>query len=324
MNQHLQFDFTVNKKNNTIEVKREFAADVDLVWAAWTKAELLDQWWAPKPWKCETKSMNFKEGGRWLYSMVGPDGDKQYCTLDYDKIVQGKSFSGIDAFCDEYGNINTTKPRSTWKNVFHQQKANTLVEIEIGFETLSDLEAIIQMGFKEGFTMGLQNLDQYIAEQFKLRNQFKTDNRTRVCTYLNFPGNTEEAFLFYKSVFKTEFTSGGIQRFGDLPADANQPPIAEAVKKMVLHVELPIIGNHILMGTDAPKEMGFTVTPGNNMHISLEPDSRAEAKRIFDELSAGGTVSMPLQDMFWGAYFGSFTDKYSINWMVNCLIKENV
>jgi len=73
------------------------------------------------------------------------------------------------------------------------------------------------------------------------------------------------------------------------------------------------------MGTDAPKEMGFTVTQGNNMHISIEPESRAEAKRIFDALSAGGTISMPLQDMFWGAYFGSFTDKYGINWMINCL-----
>lgn len=86
---------------------------------------------------------------------------------------------------------------------------------------------------------------------------------------------------------------------------------------MILHVELPIIGNHVLMGTDAPKEMGFTVIQGNNMHISLEPETREETQRIFEALSAGGTVSMPLQDMFWGAYFGSFTDKYGINWMLN-------
>ena len=91
---------------------------------------------------------------------------------------------------------------------------------------------------------------------------------------------------------------------------------------MVLHVELPITGNHVLMGTDAPKEMGFTVVQGNNMHISIEPDTREEAKRIFDELSTGGNVSMPLQDMFWGAYFGSFTDRYGINWMVNHLTSK--
>jgi uncharacterized glyoxalase superfamily protein PhnB len=86
---------------------------------------------------------------------------------------------------------------------------------------------------------------------------------------------------------------------------------------MVLHVELPITGGHILMGTDAPKEMGFSLTPGNNMHICIEPGSREEAKRIFEELSAGGQILMPLADMFFGAYFGQLTDKFAINWMIN-------
>ena len=139
--------------------------------------------------------------------------------------------------------------------------------------------------------------------------------------YLNFPGNTEEAFLFYQSVFKTSFVGKGIQRFGDLPANADHPPVADAVKKMVLHVQLPITGNHILMGTDAPKEMGFTLTQGNNMHICIEPETREEAQRIFEQLSAGGNITMPLKDMFFGAYFGEFTDKFGINWMINHLTK---
>ena len=138
----------------------------------------------------------------------------------------------------------------------------------------------------------------------------------RVSTYVNFPGSTEEAFNFYKSVFKAEFVNG-IQRFGDMPADPNQAPMSESVKKMVLHVELPILGGHILMGTDAPKEMGFNVVQGNNMYINLESDSKEEATRLFNELSAGGKIEMPIQDMFWGAYFGSLTDKFGINWMVN-------
>lgn len=138
----------------------------------------------------------------------------------------------------------------------------------------------------------------------------------RVSTYVNFQGNTEEAFNFYKSVFKTDLING-IKRFGDLPADPNHPPIAEQVKKMVLHIELPILGGHILMGTDAPKEMGFNLSQGNNMHIQLEPDSREEAERLFNELSIDGKVEMPIQDMFWGAYYGSFTDKFGINWMIN-------
>jgi len=83
-------------------------------------------------------------------------------------------------------------------------------------------------------------------------------------------------------------------------------------------VELPILGGHVLMATDAPESLGFKVELGNHMHISMEPDTRAETKRLFDALSAGGKVTMELQDMFWGAYYGSFTDKYGINWMVNC------
>ncbi|MBP7261081.1 MAG: SRPBCC domain-containing protein [Bacteroidia bacterium] len=323
MNPHLQFDFSVNKENNTIHVKRAFAADLNLVWDAWTKPELLDLWWAPQPYRTQTKSMDFREGGSWLYCMISPENEKHWCKADYQKIVPLKSFSGLDAFCDENGKLNVDFPRSLWSNAFIEQTANTtLVDIVISYNSLADLEKIIELGFKEGFTMALGNLDQYIEAQFKLRNENRKDTTARVCTYVNFPGNTEEAFLFYQSVFKTKFTGNGIQRFGDLPADADHPPVADELKKLVLHVELPITANHILMGTDAPEEMGFKVVQGNNMHISLEPDTREEAERLFNELSANGNITMPLQDMFWGAYFGSFTDKYGINWMINFLHKK--
>ena len=116
---------------------------------------------------------------------------------------------------------------------------------------------------------------------------------------------------------KSEFIGKGIQRFGDIPAEAGHPPVAPEIKKMILHVELPITGNHILMGTDAPKEMGFTLTKGNNMHICIEPETREEADRIFNELSVGGNVTMPMADMFFGSYFGEFSDQYGINWMIN-------
>lgn len=145
----------------------------------------------------------------------------------------------------------------------------------------------------------------------------------RVTTYLNFPGTTEEAFTFYRSVFGTEFGGKGIQRFGDIPSDAGHPPVAESVKKMVLHVELPILGEHVLMATDAPEEMGFVLSQGNNMHICLEPATRAETERLFEALSAKGKVTMPLQDMFFGAYYGSCTDQFGINWMLNCIKKDD-
>lgn len=143
----------------------------------------------------------------------------------------------------------------------------------------------------------------------------------RVSTYLNFPRSTEDAFQFYRSVFGTEF-SMPIARFRDIPAAPGQPPLADADKDLVMHVELPILGGHVLMGTDAPESMGFTVTAGNNMYINLETDSRTETDRLFAALSAGGTVEMPLQDMFWGAYFASFVDRYGIRWMLNCAGKD--
>lgn len=143
----------------------------------------------------------------------------------------------------------------------------------------------------------------------------------RVSTYLNFDGNTEQAFEFYRSVFGGEF-SGGIHRFKDIPASPDQPPMPADTANMVMHVELTLLGGHVLMGTDAPESMGFAVNAGNNVHINLEPDSRAEADRLFAALAAGGKVDMPLQDMFWGAYFGSLTDQFGIHWMVNCASKE--
>jgi PhnB protein len=139
----------------------------------------------------------------------------------------------------------------------------------------------------------------------------------RTGTYLNFPRNTEEVFTFYKSVFGGDFVDGKINRFGEIPPQNDAPPIPEEDKNLVMHVALPILGGHMLMGTDAPESMGFKVYPGNNVYISLHPDSREEADRLFAALSVGGEVEMPLQDMFWGDYYGSFTDKYGIRWMVN-------
>ena len=139
-----------------------------------------------------------------------------------------------------------------------------------------------------------------------------------VSTYLNFPRNTEEAFKFYKSVFGGDFFGGKIMRFGDMPPQQGAPPMAEGDKNLVIHVALPITGGHMLMGTDAPETMGFKVNFGNNVHINLQIDTRDETRNLFKALSAGGVVSMDLQDMFWGDYFGSCTDKFGVQWMFNC------
>jgi PhnB protein len=140
----------------------------------------------------------------------------------------------------------------------------------------------------------------------------------KVSTYLNFKTETEQAFNFYKSVFGTEFTGMGISRFGDIPPQEGMPPLSDADKNLIMHIELPILGGHLLMGTDAPESMGFQLNMGNNSHICLDIDTRGETKRLFGALSAGGQITMPLDDMFWGAYYGSCTDKFGVNWMVNC------
>jgi len=143
----------------------------------------------------------------------------------------------------------------------------------------------------------------------------------KVSMYLNFNRTTEEAFNFYQSIFGTEFT-GPVARMGDVPIQEGQPPLAETDKNLVMHVALPLLGDFVLMGTDAPESMGFTVKPGNNVYINLEPDTRSETERLFTSLSVGGKVEMPLQVMFWGDYFGSCTDKYGVQWMFNCASKE--
>jgi uncharacterized protein YndB with AHSA1/START domain len=159
MKSSLLMDFSVDKENSKIKVRREFAAPLSKVWAAWTESQLLDQWWAPKPWKARTKTMDFREGGYWLYAMVGPEGQEHWARADFRSVTPLKSFSLQDAFADENGNIDPALPRSLWTNEFSETQNATLVSIEIKFEDLADLEKIIEMGFKEGFTAALENLD---------------------------------------------------------------------------------------------------------------------------------------------------------------------
>jgi PhnB protein len=137
--------------------------------------------------------------------------------------------------------------------------------------------------------------------------------------YLNFNGNTEEAFNFYKSVFGGEFIT--LQRFKDTPEGSK---VSDKDKEKIMHISLPIGKGNILMATDAPESMGMEpVTFGNNFHLSLETETDAEADKIFKGLSAGGKIKMPLAKMFWGAYFGMLQDKFGVQWMVSHNSQQN-
>lgn len=135
---------------------------------------------------------------------------------------------------------------------------------------------------------------------------------TKLNPYLNFDGKAEEAFNFYKSVFGGEF-QGGIFRMKDAPGTEK---LSDEEKNRVMHIALPI-GGDLLMASDIIPSMGHKLIEGNNNYVSVFPDSRDETERLFNGLSVGGNIEMALEDTFWGAYFGSFTDKFGVRWMIN-------
>lgn len=160
---NVQFDFLVNKENNTMTIRREFRANRQLVWDAYTKSELLNQWFAPKPLTTKTKSMDFREGGHWLYAMVEPDGTEYWGRTDYLKIQPIDAYTALDGFCDEDGNLNTELPRATWDVTFTDLGENALVQTVVTFNSLADLETVVQMGMQEGLTSTLESLDELLT-----------------------------------------------------------------------------------------------------------------------------------------------------------------
>lgn len=161
MNNNLLFDFTVDKSTKTVFITREFAADQSLVWDAFTQPELLDQWVAPKPWTSKTKYMDFKVGGRRFYAMVSPEGQEKWTIQKYTSISPKTNFKMWNAFADE--NENPELPGSDWNYNFSEQNGLTTVSITVYNESLERMEKMIEMGFKEGFTMTLTGLEKLLA-----------------------------------------------------------------------------------------------------------------------------------------------------------------
>jgi uncharacterized protein YndB with AHSA1/START domain len=157
MNDNLLFDFTVDKAAKKVFITREFDAELDLVWDAFTKAELLDQWIAPAPFKARTKAQDFKVGGRRFYAMVSPEGHERWAIQKYTSISPKTNFKMFNAFADE--NENPELPGSEWEYTFSEQNGVTRVDITIYNESLERMEKLIEMGFTEGFKMSLVNLE---------------------------------------------------------------------------------------------------------------------------------------------------------------------
>ena len=162
MNNNLLFDFTVDKAAKTVFITREFDADLSLVWDAFTNAELLDQWVAPKPWKSKTKYMDFKVGGRRFYAMVSPEGQERWSIQKYTSISPKTNFKFFNAFADK--DENPELPGSDWDLNFSEQNGTTTVRVSIYNESLARMEKMIEMGFSEGFKMTLNSLEDLLAE----------------------------------------------------------------------------------------------------------------------------------------------------------------
>ena len=162
MKNNLQFDFIADKEKNTLTIRREFLAGRQLVWDCYTKRELLDRWFAPKPLTTKTKSMDFREGGHWHYAMVEPNGTEYWGFTEYVKIKPIDCYTALDAFSDADGQINKDLPRADWLVAFTDKDKNTLVETTVTYKSLSDLEQVIQMGMEQGMIATLEKLDELL------------------------------------------------------------------------------------------------------------------------------------------------------------------
>jgi uncharacterized protein YndB with AHSA1/START domain len=158
----LLFDFTVDKATNTIHITREFAADLDLVWDAFTKAEILDQWVAPKPWRARTKEMDFREGGRWLYAMITPENVSHWSLVEFIQIENKSRFTSRNCFSDENGIANPAASSLT-ETTFKAGPECTTVQIAKKMADLAQLEMFVARGFKEGMSASMKNLDDLLA-----------------------------------------------------------------------------------------------------------------------------------------------------------------
>ena len=161
MKSDLLFDFTVDKAAKTVFIKREFAAELSLVWDAFTKSEILDQWNAPAPYTAKTKHMNFEVGGKRFYAMVGPEGQERWAIQKYTSISPKTNFKMFNAFADK--DENAELPGSDWDYTFSEQNGKTTVLITIYNEALARLEKMIEMGFTEGFKMSMTNLENLLT-----------------------------------------------------------------------------------------------------------------------------------------------------------------
>ena len=167
MKTKMQTEFLVDKDSNTMTITREFAATHQQVWDCYTKSELLNKWWAPKPFITTTKSMAFKERGHWHYAMIDPDGQKYWGRMEYQTIKPIQYFEIRNGFSDESGEMNSSLPVSKWKLTFEDSNERAAVQIVVSYDSTKDLEQVIAMGMQQGLTSALDGLEELLLSMTK-------------------------------------------------------------------------------------------------------------------------------------------------------------
>lgn len=164
MNTKTKARFTKDVANKKIIVVKDLDANIHEVWNAYTDSTQLDQWWAPKPWRAETKTMNFKEGGTWRYAMIGPKGERQWSMSTFETIDAPNKFTAVDNFTDESGKKTSDFPSSHWTNTFEKTNDGTRLRVELKFKSEADMKKLLDTGFEKGFEMGLENLEELLSK----------------------------------------------------------------------------------------------------------------------------------------------------------------
>ena len=306
-------------------ITRVVDAPRGLMFKAWTEADRLAQWWGPKGFSVHVASLDLRPGGAFHYCLQSASGQEMWGKFVYCGIDAPERLVYVSSFSDEDANTTRAPFSQTWPLEVHntlslteQDGKTTLTQRSVPLNATTeehkpfeDAHKAIQQGFAGTFAQ----LTDYLAKIKTAENVSATPKTKTLATvnpYLNFAGNTEEAFLFYKSVFGGEFLA--LQRFADTPEAEKLP---EGDRDKIMHIALPIGNENILMATDALESMGQKLTAGNNFSLSVGAESTEEADKFYSRLSEGGMATMPMQKAFWGSYFGMLTDRFGIQWMVS-------
>ncbi|MHB1511565.1 MAG: SRPBCC domain-containing protein [Acidimicrobiales bacterium] len=312
---------TKDPENLTLTLVAEFNATPEQVWTVWEDPRTLERWWGPPSWPATFTRHDFVVGGESRYHMTGPDGDTSSGYWQIQALDKPNRLDFTNGLAGPDGEPTPGMPPMSGHVTFEAIGTRTKMTVVSRFVDFAQMEMMLGMGMAEGMTEAIGQIDGIVVTASVRANDDTTGGKRqpmpRVSTYLNFMGNTEEAFNFYKSVFGTEFLAP-ISRMSDMPPSPGQPALSEAEKGMVMHVELPILAGHVIMGTDMLESLGHKRRLGNSMTINLELEERAEAERLFKLLSEDGSDQFGLMEVPWGAYWGTCADRYGIRWMFNC------